>query len=196
MKEEAIAELESGEVIIARFMMTQMMKLRQIASGFAYTGEDPELISNGKMKEIESLLEEIDGKVIIFCCFTFMKVRITSALNREKIQAINFEGSTKEAALNAFEKHDNIKVLVANPASAGHGLNLQFCSNIIYAEHDFNLEYYEQSMQRIERIGQKNKMTVYHIITKNTVENYIMRQLQNKIDVNKNIDISKLKEML
>jgi len=198
MKKECIIWLNENQAVTAPFVITKLMKLRQIASGFVYLDEKTYPISSNNPKDAVMLeiLEQIgDEKCIIFAHFNRTMVHIHEKLYKTyKEKVTSFYGSDKPIALKKFE--DEAQILIANPASAGHGLNLQHCSNIIYYENDWNLENYEQSWQRIERIGQKNKMTVYHIITKDTIENYIYKKLKTKQDINKSLDINELKGAL
>jgi len=200
MKNECIVWLNENNAVTAPFVITKLMKLRQIASGFIYMNEKSFPISNSNPKDAAmfEILDQIgDKKCIVFAHFNRTIEHIREKLNGKSIA---YFGSEKSVALEVFEhKKTNpraCQILIANPASAGHGLNLQFCSNIIYYEQDFNLENYIQSMQRIERIGQKNKMTVYHLLTKGTVENYIYKKLKQKEDVNRKLDINELKGAL
>lgn len=201
MKQEAIAEISSDNFIVARFMTTKMVKLRQIASGFIYdefnTGN---IISSIKTDMVVELAEQLGKeKIIIFANFIEMQNMLTEELNKSGLGlALNFGhelSMKKNDVLNEF-KNGDCRFLVANPKSAGHGLNLQFCSYIIYAEHDFDLETYLQSLQRIERIGQENKMTAYHLEVKKTIESYIWKKLQKKTQIQENIDLSSMKKEL
>lgn len=198
MKKEMILFLEEQkEIITAPFAVTKMMKLRQMASGFIYSDNDTIILSNTKLIELyELIIDEIGSKqVIIFAHFNSSINCICKYLESRGVSYINFRKGNRDINLNLF-KSGQKKILVANPASAGHGLNLQFCSNVIYFEHDFNLENYEQSLQRIERIGQKNKMTIYHLITRKTIEKYIIDKLKKKQDINREFSIAELKENL
>ena len=197
MKNNLLLELD-GKVVTAQFVATKLMKLRQIASGFIYDGDGALKISDFKLKELDAVLDELDGqKVIVFAHFR-ESLRIIYEHLHNKMECVLFDGrlgdEAKREAVNRFR--DRVRVFIANPMSAGHGLNLQFCSYIIYFEHDFSLEAYEQSVQRIERIGQKQKMTVFHLLAKNTLEPYILRKLREKININKALDIAELRKNL
>ncbi len=200
LKEQFITFLNETEVVTAPYAITRMMKLRQVCSGFVYMEDRAFPIKNNKETELLSLLEELEDKqIIIFAHFTETINHVQKLLAQNKKSVATFYGKIneqlKQANLKDFE-NGSIQYLIANPASAGHGLNLQFCSNIIYYELDFNLENFLQSMQRIERIGQKNKMTVYYLLVKNTLETYVLRKLRSKQNLNKQLDIKELKEQL
>ena len=205
MREEALAVIRDMEenqekVLVAPFKITEIMKCRQICSGFAiFTQEETitQIHPNSKMYELIELIEDIGQKTIVFCHFRESMRQVYASLKESNINALVYDDEKKrKEVLNLFEKEDKWKVLIANPASAGHGLNLQFCSNIIYYELDFNLENYLQSMDRINRIGQKNKMTIYYLLASGTIERQIYNKLKNKENLNKKLDVSKLKDLI
>jgi len=151
MKEELILELKETTVV-APFVMTKLMKLRQIASGFVYANGKaiPVCEEPPKFRELINLLDDLgDVQVIVFAHF-----RETLWLLADKLGDMTANIlEDRQRALNKFLTGKR-RILLANPASAGHGLNLQFCSNVIFYELDFSLENFLQSIQRIERIGQ------------------------------------------
>jgi len=198
MKEEALIEV-GNETIIAPWKITAIMKMRQICSGFVYGNDEAyHEIGHSKFDILEEIIEQIDGKVIIFSHFNYSLRRLYEKLSLKFYKAVVYMGkdTDKKMALSLFKNSANTHILLANPASAGHGLNLQYCSNIIYYELDFNLENYLQSIDRINRIGQQNKMTVYYTIAQNTIESWIYRKLKNKEKLNQKISIADFKKIL
>jgi len=187
MKQDMILFLETGEPITAPFAITKLMKMRQISSGFVYGDERIIHFPQNRTDLIVELVEQIPGEVIIFAHFRESIKMICRALAKENMSFVQFTGKVDE--LNLFE--NEVKILVANPMSAGHGLNLQFCSDIIYYEKDFNLETYLQANDRINRIGQKNKMTIYHLQSSG-IDIQIDKRLEAKGDVLKELDIKEL----
>jgi len=74
-----------------------------------------------------------------------------------------------------------IKILVAHPASAGHGLNLQDGGSIaIWFGLNWSLELYQQANARLHRQGQKNTVRIYRIIAENTIDNRVLEALNGK----------------
>ena len=74
-----------------------------------------------------------------------------------------------------------IPVAVIHPASAGHGLNLQSGgSTIVWFTLTWSLELYEQTNARLYRQGQSESVVVHHIVTKNTLDEYVLKALENK----------------
>lgn len=81
-----------------------------------------------------------------------------------------------------------IRLLVINPASAGHGLNLQAGGNIIvWFSLTWNLEYYQQANKRLYRQGQKKAVVINHLIAKGTVDEDVLSRLQGKGKVQENL---------
>ena len=82
-----------------------------------------------------------------------------------------------------------LDVLVANPASAGHGLNLQAGGHIVlWLELTYNYEYYAQANARLHRTGQMQPVQVWHLVAKDTVDEGVLRLLQNKDKTNKRVE--------
>jgi SNF2 family DNA or RNA helicase len=75
----------------------------------------------------------------------------------------------------------NIPVLLAHPASAAHGLNLQFGGNtVIWFGTDWSLELYQQANARLHRQGQSKPVNIYHLITENTIDEDVIKSLSSK----------------
>ena len=74
-----------------------------------------------------------------------------------------------------------IEVGLISPASAGHGLNLQEGGHIlIWYSMIWSLEMYQQTNHRLDRQGQKEVVSIHHIITKGTVDEEVMKALDEK----------------
>lgn len=192
----------SGRVIDTPFIITQLMKLRQICNGWIYSDEESLIIEQfcPKYDELLNVLEEIgDAQVIVFTHFRQTAQIVLSNLETDGYSVNCITGSDseklKKEKLSNFQ-WGNYQILVGNVGVLAHGLNLQFCSNVIFYELDFNLENFEQALQRIERIGQKNKMTAYYLLCSGTLETYILNKLKAKIDVNRQLDVEELKRSI
>ena len=169
-------------------------KLLQMANGAIYS-EDKSIIKVHDEK-IDKLLEIIDtanGKtVLVFYNFKHDYSRISEALTKLKIkhQALNNSEDIKK--WNSVE----IQVALLHPASAGHGLNLQYGGNIIvWFGLNWSLELYQQANARLHRQGQKETVIIHHIIAKGTVDEDVMKALSNK-EVNQNILLEAVKARL
>ena len=72
---------------------------------------------------------------------------------------------------------------MANPQTAGFGLTLTAATNVIYYANDFNLETRIQSEDRCHRIGQHHPVTYVDLVTRGSIDEYIVRSLRAKIDL-------------
>jgi SNF2 family DNA or RNA helicase len=96
-----------------------------------------------------------------------------------------FGDTTDEQRQNAITsfQHGDARFFIGNPQTAGYGLTLTAATNVIYYANDFNLETRVQSEDRCHRIGQHHPVTYVDLVTRNTVDEHIVRVLQSKIDI-------------
>lgn len=151
-------------------------KLLQMANGFVYDSEqEPIYFHEEKLDALEETLQKAKGKpVIVVYPYIPDKERI---LKRFPTARVFGETDDDMRDWNAGK----IPILLLHPASAGHGLNFQFASNIlIWYGLTWSLEYYEQVIKRLWRRGQpENAVYVYAILAKGT---YDVRQQKSLTD--------------
>ena len=151
-------------------------KLMQMASGTLYINEkhDYIILHKKKLERCHYLIENTDGPVLIAYFFKSDK----EMLLHEFPNAIAFDGSPEMI-------HDwndkKIPILLIHPASAGHGLNLQFGGNtLIWYTVPWTLEYYLQCNKRLHRPGQTRPVTIHHILTRKTIDERILYVINQK----------------
>lgn len=175
MQKDALLEFENGEAAVALSAATALNKLLQISNGAVYTedGSYKELHSR-KLDILEELLEEAhEEPVLVFYTFKSDKERI-----QKRIPGVRLLESEKDIQDWNDKK---IPVLLAHPASAGHGLNLQEGGSIIvWFGLNWSLELYQQANARLQRQGQTETVRIYHILTENTVDEKVMKVLEGK----------------
>lgn len=141
------------------------VKLLQISSGEVYddTGT-PVWLHDEKLEALDQLLEEADGEnVLIFYAFRHERDR----LMKKYPEAVDIK---EPGAIQAW-KEGKIKMLLAHPASAGHGLNLQSGGSIsIWFGLPMSLELYQQAVKRLHRQGQQNVVRNYILLARDTFE--------------------------
>jgi len=147
--------------------------------------EEP--LENPRIQKLLYLVDGIEEKTIIFCKYTYEIETITKLLN-EKYGvniAVPFYGD-----LNQKNRQKNLDLfgttsqfLVANKTCAGYGLNLQFCSYVIYYSNDWDYSTRSQSEDRVHRIGQNNNVHIVDICASNTLDERIMKCLERKEDL-------------
>ncbi|MCI9523570.1 MAG: DEAD/DEAH box helicase [Erysipelotrichaceae bacterium] len=161
-------------------------KLLQFTSGAVY-GETHEVsfIHDAKLDALEDLMESANGEpVMVFYYFKHDSERIRKRFS-ERYNIASIEDSTDIKAWN----EGKIDMLLVHPASAGHGLNLQHGGSIIvwFTLPNWNLELYQQANARLHRQGQKNAVRIYHIIVDKTIDEDVIRSLQEKDTTQKNL---------
>jgi SNF2 family DNA or RNA helicase len=191
IRRHAMVLLESGEMSTAPAVITQMLRLQQIMSGHLKT-DDGEMLyfPSKRMDALEEIINEHDGKAIIWSRFRHDIMGITKMLNDKFGQgcAASYFGDTSDedraAAVLNFQNPDHpLKYFVGNPSTAGYGLTLTEANLVVYYANDFNLETRVQSEDRAHRIGQKNNVTYIDLITEGSIDEQIVKALRAKIDI-------------
>lgn len=149
-------------------------KLIQIANGSIYD-EDKKFyeVHNKKLDKLEEIIESANGKpVLVAYWFKADKERIEK---RFKVREIKTADDIKQ-----WNK-GMIDLALIHPASAGHGLNLQSGgSTLVWFSLTWSLELYQQTNARLYRQGQKDTVVIHHLITKNTIDEDIIKSLKRK----------------
>lgn len=176
---------------------------------------DRELLINGKTLTIRdekydfksSELKEGEHKILLFSQFTSMLERISRRLEKEGIESICLTGAVpKEERLKLVERFskENVPVFLISLKAGGTGLNLTAADIVIHYDPWWNVAAQNQATDRAHRIGQEKQVTVYRLITKDTIEENILnlqeakRALADQIVTGEGISLSDLtaKELL
>ena len=179
-----IAELEGSKIAVFNPSAVGT-KLRQMANGFVYQDENGAdvryaiRLHTEKLDALEELVEEMQGRPLLVA-YEFIE---DAAMLLERFpQAIDL-GKVKDVQ-NIVDKFNRgaIPLLIAHPASAGHGLNLQeACNTVCCYGITWNLEWYQQFIARIYRQGQKaSSVVVHHIVCRGTKDEDVMGALRGK----------------
>lgn len=149
-------------------------KLLQMANGAVYNEEKEVIrIHDRKLDALEDLIEGANGKPVLVAYWY-----------NHDLQRIKQRFSVREIKNSQDIKDWNngeIPVAVIHPASAGHGLNIQFGgSTIIWFGLTWSLELYQQTNARLWRQGQNDTVVIHHIIAKDTIDEDVMAALCKK----------------
>ena len=200
----AIVEGDDGGLISAPTVLTQILRLQQVCSGFAKfeDGRTVEVPSN-KLPELMSVLEETDGKVITWGNFTHDLQIIQKAIAKEygEDSVELFYGETpadeRQPIVERFQEPDSpLRFFVGQPRTGGYGLTLTEAKTVIYYSNGYDLEVRLQSEDRAHRIGQTNKVNYIDIVTENTVDEKVLRALRSKIDISSRVLAEGYKEWI
>ena len=178
MKQDLLLNLPKGEVTAANAAALSG-KLVQMANGAVYSDDgDYEKIHDRKLDALEDIIEAANGKpVLVAYWYQHDLDRIQEKLSELDIE---FARLDKEQNIRRWNMGE-VPVGLIHPASAGHGLNLQSggCM-LVWFGLTWSLELYQQTVARLWRQGQKNTVSVIHIITAKTIDEQIMYALETK----------------
>jgi SNF2 family DNA or RNA helicase len=139
---------------------------------------------------LHEVLEESSNKVIVFVPYTHTLSLIKNFLNKNGISSEIIAGSVsaneRAAIFNRFQTQDDPKVLLIQPQAASHGVTLTAADTVVFWSPVMSVETYLQCIARIDRVGQKNSMTVIHL-QGSEVERRMYRMLQNKVDMHEQL---------
>jgi len=190
MKSAALASLK-GKMATAPHVLTQLMRLHQITCGHLKNDDGTTTtIKNNRMKELLSLLEEVEGKVIIWANYIYDIENIVKNISEEygADSIVQYYGAiSSQDRADAIEKfqdpNSNARFFVGNPQTAGYGITLTAASNVIYYSNGYDLEKRLQSEDRAHRIGQTKSVTYIDLIAPKTVDEKIVKALRSKMDI-------------
>lgn len=179
MMNELILQLPGKEITAANAAALSG-KLLQMANGAMYT-DDGEVvrIHDRKLDALEDLIEAANGKPVLVAYW--YKHDLQRIEERLTAKGIPFERMDSDSSISRWNKGE-IPVALIHPASAGHGLNLQQGGNtLIWFGLTWSLELYQQTVARLWRQGQQSgTVVVEHIITADTIDERVMKALQQK----------------
>jgi len=190
MKKFALAELK-GKKTTATSALAQLVRLHQITCGHLTT-DDGEIrtLKNNRIKELLDILEETDGKVIIWAVYRHDIKEITNVLSERygKNTVESFFGDTldrdRQDIVDRFQdRESDLRFFVGNPKTGGYGLTLTASHTVIYYSNSYDLEVRLQSEDRAHRISQDKKVTYIDLITEGTVDELIVKNLRSKINL-------------
>ena len=176
-------ELDEGS-IVALNEAVKLLKLVQIGSGVVYNsdGEDVLITSAPRIDVVKEVIDEAQGKVIVFVPFKGSLRHIAEELAKDyTVETI--DGSVpkhrRDDIFDWFQNKPNPRVLVAQPASMSHGLTLTAANTIVWFAPITSNEVYQQANARIVRPGQTRGTLIVHIES-TPVERRIYQRLQDK----------------
>jgi|TARA_A100001011_G_scaffold53414_1_gene51774 SNF2 family DNA or RNA helicase len=189
MRKEALATL-NGKTVTTMTALTQLMRLHQITCGhFSADDGSVQEVKNNRLSELLDVLEEIEGKAIIWAHYQH-DVRNIFKLLEDKYgpgSVVHYYGKTlpeqRDYAIKNFKTNDKVRFFVGTPQTGGYGITLVQANTVIYYSNGYDLEKRMQSEDRAHRIGQKKKVTYVDIIAEDTVDKKIVKSLRKKINI-------------
>ena len=202
MKKMALAQL-NGKMVTTASALTQLMRLHQITCGH-FTADDGSIqtIKNNRLSELTDLLDEVEGKAIIWAHYQYDVKEIVKAIIKEhgEDSIVTYYGLTpqdeRQNNIKKFQSDPKCRFLVGTPSTGGYGLTLTAASTMIYYSNGYDLEKRQQSEARIDRIGQEKPMTYIDIIFEETVDERIVKAIRKNINIATEIMGEQLKDWI
>ena len=189
MRQEALATL-NGKTVTTMTALTQLMRLHQITCGH-FSADDGTIqeVKNNRLAELLDVLEEVEGKAIIWAHYQH-DVKNIFKLLEDKFgpgSVVHYYGKTlpeqRDYAIKNFKNNDKVRFFVGTPQTGGYGITLTQANTVIYYSNGYDLEKRMQSEDRAHRIGQKKTVTYVDIIAEDTVDTKIVKSLRKKINI-------------
>lgn len=165
--------------------LSALIRLRQ-TTGYPGILSD-EITESAKLDRMEELVENCtsnDEKVLIFSNWTQMTDAICNKLKSEghKVGVITGEtpDSSRQEIVDVFQNSSNLSVLVGTIGAMGTGLTLTAATTVIFVDEPWNKALFDQAVDRAHRIGQKNNITIYSIMCKDTIDERIHNLIYKK----------------
>lgn len=178
MEKHMLLEIDE-ETIDAGSAAVLSNKLLQLCNGAIYNEDkEPVEVHDNKLERFKEIVEDSNGQpILVFYNFKHDKDRIIKCLAKSKLRV----GELKNADTITSWNNKEIDILLAHPASAAYGLNLQAGGNIIiWFGLNWSLELYQQANARLHRQGQKEKVIIHHLVVAQGMDEEVMNALGNK----------------
>ncbi len=202
MKKHAIAMLNK-KVTTTVTVLTQLMRLHQITCGYV-TADDGTIqeVESNRLNELMSVLEETEGKVIIWANYQFSVSDIIKKITKVygPDSYVHYYGLTpqedRQDFIRKFQNDPKCRFIIGTPQTGGYGITLTQANTVVYYSNGYDLEKRLQSEDRAHRIGQKKNVTYIDIIAEDTIDEKIVEALRSKIDIASQVMGEELKEWI
>ena len=203
MKQMALAMLD-GKIMSTVNVMTQLMRLHQVTCGH-FKADDKTIthLKNNRLDSLMQLLEETDGKVIIWANYVEDIKIIVESLKKAygDDSTVEYHGSVdstlRQDNIAQFQqKNSPTRYFVGNPQTGGYGITLTAANTVVYYSNSYDLEKRLQSEDRAHRIGQTGSVTYVDLIAEGTIDEKIVKSLRSKINIANEIMGEDLKDWI
>jgi SNF2 family DNA or RNA helicase len=189
MKKQAIAHL-NGKVTTTMTVLTQLMRLHQITCGYV-TADDgtTQQVESNRLNELMSILEDTDGKVIIWANYQLSVGEIIQKIIKVygPDSYVHYYGLTpqedRQDFIRKFQNDPKCRFIIGTPQTGGYGITLTEANTVVYYSNGYDLEKRLQSEDRAHRIGQKKTVTYIDLIAEDTIDEKIVEALRKKINI-------------
>lgn len=165
-----MAQLDSGEFVAADDGLPMLIKLRQVATGLDLIGDGVK--DSSKLDLAVELIEDNpDEQFVVFSWFKAACTALQERLGEGVVITGDVRQEKRDPMINEF-KTGQERVLIATISTMGESQNFQNANNAIFLDRSWNPSDNTQAEDRIYRMGQENKVTITHLIAKDTVDEH------------------------
>lgn len=163
------ADAEAGIEIKAVNAAVKLIKLQQIMCGVVKdsNGDPVVLDPKARLEEVEDIVANAEAKTIVFVPFVNAMHLVRDYLTEKGYEVALVNGDVKKSErdeiFQRFQNDSKLRVLIAHPKVAAHGLTLTAANTIIWFAPVFSIDQYTQANARIDRTGQKLAMSIYNL---------------------------------
>ena len=199
MTQNALRVLDSEGKAVAKSMQNSLMQLRKICNHpYLFVDEyrvDRELFRvSGKFEVLDRMLPKLihfGHKVLIFSQMTQLMDVLGDYFEWRGLKYHRLDGSTpieeRRERMHAFNTENDVNLFMLSTRAGGLGLNLQTADTVIIFDSDFNPQMDLQAQDRAHRVGQKNQVRVFRLITETRIEQGILDKAHHKLDIDQKI---------
>lgn len=190
LRDNMMVNLGEPDVVVnTEQVIVKILKLHQILCGHVSDNEgNIHEIPENRTSELLGLLEDYDGKAIVWCSYDLDVKKVSAALEKDygEGSVARFWGGnkpTREDEEKRFKTDPICRFMVATPAAGGRGRDWAVANLIIYYSNSDNLEFRDQSEERGQKVGKADPCAMVDLMVPDTVDEKIIHALRKKIDL-------------
>ena len=200
LQKQSIAELENGGEVTANHVLVRMLRLQQLTGGFLVDDQgERHQVNTAKLDALRDIVEALvldEGKkLIIFSRFLAemdaIQEMVGPMLRKERLSLVRIDGAVKAkergGIVTRFQTDPACRVFLGELDACAEGLTLTAAQTVVYYSVNWNYAKYQQSADRVHRIGQTGSCTYIHLVVPNTIDSKIMMALKTKEDLAKSV---------
>jgi len=189
LKQFATASLANEKHITATIVITQILRLHQVLCGIVTDEEgNTHHIPEHRTAELLSLLDDYDGKAIVWCSYDANIRHVAAALEKEygAGSVARFWGgnaTTREEEEIQFKTNPACRFMVATASAGGRGRTWHGANLVIYYSNTYDLDHRSQSEERVKAVGKTTQVAYVDLVARETIDEKIINVLRSKIDM-------------
>jgi len=183
MRDQMIARINDDTILYAPVVLSQLMRLRQIAIGLGFF-DSTNRCSSKIDAVVDFVMDRLPRKTVVCTQFVWVANQIKEALAAHKVSVGVLTGQTPMAERNVivedFQKNDKYSVISMTAETGGTGFTLTAADALVFTDRPWTPAVVQQAEDRIHRIGQKDAVLIVTLLAHGTVEEKVERALRRK----------------